>query len=39
MSGLYKCGSMEAVEFGDYLRDLCRDVASFSLPAEAQAAI
>jgi two-component sensor histidine kinase len=36
---LYKCGSMEAVEFGDYLRDLCRDVASFSLPAEAQAAI
>ena len=36
---LYKYGSMEAVELGDYLRDLCRDVASFSLPAEAQAAI
>jgi two-component sensor histidine kinase len=36
---LYKYGSMEAVELGDYLRDLCHDVASFSLPAEAQAAI
>jgi two-component sensor histidine kinase len=36
---LYKYGSMEAVELGDYLRDLCRDVATFSLPADAQAAI
>jgi two-component sensor histidine kinase/CHASE3 domain sensor protein len=36
---LYKYGSMEAVELGDYLRDLCTDVAAFSLPAEAQAAI
>ena len=36
---LYKYGAMEAVELGDYLRDLCRDVARFSLPAEAQAAI
>jgi two-component sensor histidine kinase len=36
---LYKYGSMEAVEIGGYLRDLCSDVASFSLPAEAQAAI
>jgi two-component sensor histidine kinase len=36
---LYKCGSMEAVELGEYLRNLCTDVAAFSLPAEAQAAI
>jgi two-component sensor histidine kinase len=36
---LYKYGSMEAVELGDYLRDLCTDVAAFSLPADAQAAI
>jgi two-component sensor histidine kinase len=36
---LYKYGSMEAVELGDYLRGLCSDVAAFSLPAEAQAAI
>ncbi|MDB5517116.1 MAG: hypothetical protein JWQ17_3874 [Tardiphaga sp.] len=36
---LYRYGSMEAVELGGYLHDLCTDVASFSLPAEAQAAI
>jgi two-component sensor histidine kinase len=36
---LYKCGSMEAVELGEYLRNLCTDVAAFSLPAESQAAI
>jgi two-component sensor histidine kinase len=36
---LYKYGSMEAVELGDYLHSLCTDVAAFSLPAESQAAI
>jgi two-component sensor histidine kinase len=36
---LYRFGSMEAVELGEYLHNLCSDVASFSLPAEAQAAI
>jgi two-component sensor histidine kinase len=36
---LYKYGSMEAVELGEYLHSLCADVAAFSLPAEAQAAI
>jgi two-component sensor histidine kinase len=36
---LYRYGSMEAVELGGYLHDLCTDVASFSLPAETQAAI
>jgi two-component sensor histidine kinase len=36
---LYKYGSMEAVELGDYLHGLCTDVAAISLPAEAQAAI
>jgi two-component sensor histidine kinase len=36
---LYKYGSMEAVELGEYLHSLCTDVAAFSLPAESQAAI
>jgi two-component sensor histidine kinase len=36
---LYRHGSMEAVELGEYLHNLCTDVAIFSLPAEAQAAI
>lgn len=36
---LYRHGSMEAVELGEYLHNLCTDVASFSLPAEARAAI
>lgn len=36
---LYKHGSMQAVELGEYLHNLCADVASFSLPVEAQAAI
>jgi two-component sensor histidine kinase len=36
---LYRYGSMEAVELGEYLHNLCTDVASFSLPVEAQAAI
>src|ERR1700687_2928835 len=30
---------MEAVELGEYLHSLCTDVATFSLPAESQAAI
>jgi two-component sensor histidine kinase len=36
---LYKYGSMEAVELGEYLHSLCTDVAAISLPADAQAAI
>jgi two-component sensor histidine kinase len=36
---LYKYGSMQAVELGEYLQHLCSDVASIALPAEAQTAI
>jgi two-component sensor histidine kinase len=36
---LYKYGSMQAVELGEYLQNLCTDVATIALPAEAQAAI
>jgi two-component sensor histidine kinase len=36
---LYKYGSMQAVELGEYLQNLCTDVANIALPAEARAAI
>jgi len=36
---LYRYGSTEAVELGEYLHALCTDLAILALPAESQAAI
>jgi two-component sensor histidine kinase len=36
---LYKFGSTEALDLGEYLRALCSDLAILALPAESQAAI
>ena len=36
---LYQNGDADALPIGLYLRDLCEDVATYSLPAEAHAAI
>jgi two-component sensor histidine kinase len=36
---LYKSGAANRIEIGGYVRDLCEDVAAFSLATEARAAI
>ena len=36
---LYKYGSTDMVELGDYLRELCTDLATLALPVESHAAI
>lgn len=36
---LYKAGDSSTLAVGDYLRDLCDDVAAYALPGDARAAI